>query len=330
VVYNSDRWDTSKAEDRYRRALYTFMRRTSPYPSMMNYDAPTGEVCTVRRIRTNTPLQALTTLNDPVSMEAAEKLAARTVVAGNARATAEKLFQTALVRPAAKAETDRLVESHKKARAELKADPAAANKLLRFSDNLYAEDRDVTLLADARTQPASWRHTATEPGPQWTAPDFDDQAWPSAAGPFGSGTRSPDDVKLKVNWDTDHLWLRTTVDLAAAGAIPERIRLAVRTNAQVYLYVNGVQGVEARWECNGYYDYALSPGGLAAFKLGRNVIAVMITRNHAEAGLQFFDGGLYGTRPLETTKLTSDALDRAAWVVVANTVLNLDEMVTRR
>ena len=331
VVYNGDRWDTSKGEDRYRRALYTFMRRTSPYPSMMNYDAPTGEVCTVRRIRTNTPLQALTTLNDPVSMEAAEKLAARTVTAGNARATAEKLFQTALVRPAAKAETDRLLELHKQARAELKADPASANKLLRFSDNLYAEDREMTLLADTRTQPAVWRHhAASDPGPQWAAPEFDDKAWPAAAGPFGSGARPPDDVKLKVKWESDHLWLRTDLSLPAGAPVPERIRLAVRTNAQVYLYVNGVQGVEARWERAGYYDYVLSPAGQAAFKPGRNVIAVRITRNHAEAGAQFFDGGLYGTRPLDAARLTSDALDRAAWVVVANTVLNLDEMVTRR
>jgi hypothetical protein len=321
VVYNGDRWDTSKGEDRYRRAVYTFMRRTSPYPSMANYDAPTGEVCTVRRIRTNTPLQALTSLNDPVSMEAAERLAARAK-------NAEQLFQLALVRPPSKAEVERLNALHKQVKAELKTDPASANKLLRYSENLYAEDRELTLIADSRTQPATWRYLPADPGASWSAADFDDKAWPAAAGPFGSGKRPPDDLKLPVKWDTDQLWLRAEVNLTAP--LPERFRLAVRANVQVELHVNGVQGVAAPWERTGYYDYALSPGSAAAFKPGRNVVAVKLTRNHAEASSQFFDGGLFATRLLDAAKLTGPALDRAAWVVVANTVLNLDEMVTKR
>ena len=71
VVYSSDKWDTSLGEDRYRRGLYTFWRRTSPYPAMMAFDATSRELCTVRRIRTNTPLAALVTLNDPAFVEAA-------------------------------------------------------------------------------------------------------------------------------------------------------------------------------------------------------------------------------------------------------------------
>jgi hypothetical protein len=59
-------WQTSPGEDRYRRGLYTEWRRTSPYPSMATFDAPSREVCTLRRNRSNTPLQALVTLNDPV------------------------------------------------------------------------------------------------------------------------------------------------------------------------------------------------------------------------------------------------------------------------
>ena len=74
--YNDDKWVESKGEDRYRRSLYTFIRRTSPYPSWTTFDAPTREFCTVRRVRTNTPLQALTTLNDPAFFEAAQALAA--------------------------------------------------------------------------------------------------------------------------------------------------------------------------------------------------------------------------------------------------------------
>ena len=59
--YSDEKWVTSAGEDRYRRGLYTFIRRTSPYPSFMTFDATSRELCTVRRVRTNTPLQALTT-----------------------------------------------------------------------------------------------------------------------------------------------------------------------------------------------------------------------------------------------------------------------------
>ena len=72
-------WKTSTGEDRYRRAIYTTWRRSNPYPSMATFDAPNREVCTIRRPRTNTPLQALVTLNDPVFVEAAQALARRIV-----------------------------------------------------------------------------------------------------------------------------------------------------------------------------------------------------------------------------------------------------------
>ncbi|KAA0992297.1 DUF1553 domain-containing protein [Dyadobacter aurulentus] len=73
--YNGDTWVLSEGEDKYRRALYTYWKRSAPYPSMMTFDSPTREFCQSRRIRTNTPLQALNTLNDPVFLEAAETLA---------------------------------------------------------------------------------------------------------------------------------------------------------------------------------------------------------------------------------------------------------------
>ena len=74
LVYNDDKWVMSESDDRYRRGIYTFVRRSAPYPSLITFDAPSREFCTVRRVRTNTPLQALTTLNDPVFFEAAQAL----------------------------------------------------------------------------------------------------------------------------------------------------------------------------------------------------------------------------------------------------------------
>lgn len=76
-VYSGARWKTAKGDDRYRRAVYTYWKRTSPYPAMMTFDAPSREVCSVQRIATNTPLQPLVTMNDPVFVECAQGFAER-------------------------------------------------------------------------------------------------------------------------------------------------------------------------------------------------------------------------------------------------------------
>ncbi len=75
--WNGAEWKQSKAEDQYRRALYVYWKRSAAYPSMMTFDGVSREVCTVRRIRTNTPLQALTTLNDSAYIELARNFAYR-------------------------------------------------------------------------------------------------------------------------------------------------------------------------------------------------------------------------------------------------------------
>lgn len=73
--FNGTFWNESKGKDRYRRALYTYWKRTNSYPSMVAFDSPSREVCTSKRVRTNTPLQALTLLNDPAYVEAADAMA---------------------------------------------------------------------------------------------------------------------------------------------------------------------------------------------------------------------------------------------------------------
>jgi mono/diheme cytochrome c family protein len=102
AAFNGQRtWATSKGEDRYRRSLYTFWRRTVPYPSMATFDAPSRETCTMRRIRTNTPLQAFVTLNDPVYVECAQALARRIVKEGGVTTEERARFglQLCLCRP---------------------------------------------------------------------------------------------------------------------------------------------------------------------------------------------------------------------------------------
>ena len=75
-------WDEAEGEERYRRALYTFRYRSVPYPMLQTFDAPNGDSSCVRRSRSNTPLQALTALNEPLFMEAARALALQTLGEG--------------------------------------------------------------------------------------------------------------------------------------------------------------------------------------------------------------------------------------------------------
>ncbi|MEO6005698.1 MAG: PSD1 and planctomycete cytochrome C domain-containing protein [Opitutus sp.] len=77
AVYSNEKWTDATGPNRYRRALYTYLRRSTPYPSFLTFDAPAREACTLRRGLTNTPLQSLVTLNDPVYVEAAAALADR-------------------------------------------------------------------------------------------------------------------------------------------------------------------------------------------------------------------------------------------------------------
>ncbi len=81
--YNGLKWVRSKGDEQYRRAIYTYWKRTAPYPSMMLFDGIAREVCSARRIRTNTPLQALVTLNDSVYVDASRHFAVRMANAGS-------------------------------------------------------------------------------------------------------------------------------------------------------------------------------------------------------------------------------------------------------
>lgn len=78
-VYNDSKWVDAKGPDRYRRAIYTYIKRTAGYPSFLTFDASDHDTSLARRIPTNTPLQALVTLNDPVYVEASEALAGRMI-----------------------------------------------------------------------------------------------------------------------------------------------------------------------------------------------------------------------------------------------------------
>jgi uncharacterized protein DUF1553/uncharacterized protein DUF1549/cytochrome c len=126
--YSKDKWTLSEGEDRYRRSLYTFVRRTAPYPMLTTFDAPSREFCTVRRVRTNTPLQALTTLNDPAFFAAAKALADRVLreAGPEAEARAVHAFRLATGRRPTERELAPLLRFHRDEAARFAGDDAAA------------------------------------------------------------------------------------------------------------------------------------------------------------------------------------------------------------
>jgi mono/diheme cytochrome c family protein len=132
VPYSSDKWVISNGEDRYRRSVYTFMRRSAPYPSLSTFDAPSREFCTVRRVRTNTPLQALTALNDPFFFDAARAMAKRIVREGGTTED-ERIaygFRLATSRKPVQSELDRVRGAYRQQLAHYQQNEIEANEMI--------------------------------------------------------------------------------------------------------------------------------------------------------------------------------------------------------
>src|SRR5262245_30328808 len=133
----------------YRRSLYTFWKRTSPPPSLLTFDAPSREACTVRRSRTNTPLQALVLLNDKQYVEAARKLAERMMTEGGTSPgeRAAFAFRMATARNPTTEEATVLLKVYESELVEFQADGDAAAKLLAYGDAQRNESLNISELA---------------------------------------------------------------------------------------------------------------------------------------------------------------------------------------
>jgi len=125
-------WDDDKGEDQYRRGVYTWWQRTFPQPSLLAFDAPSREECVGERTRSNVPQQALVLLNDPTYVEAARVFAARIVREGGAtfETRLRWAYKRALARAPREEEVRALAALLAKHRAQYKADPEAARKVL--------------------------------------------------------------------------------------------------------------------------------------------------------------------------------------------------------
>jgi len=127
----SVKWKTSVGADRYRRGLYIFFQRTTPYPDLMNFDAPSSLLACSRRERSTTPLQALNLMNDPVFFEAAQVLAARILkeMPGSVSDRIDYVFKLCLARAPRPQEKERLLNYYRQQKELLAQEPESVDTL---------------------------------------------------------------------------------------------------------------------------------------------------------------------------------------------------------
>ena len=146
--YDERKWIQSEGEDQYRRSIYTYWKRTSPYPSMVNFDGTAREVCLTRRIRTNTPLQALTILNDSTYWDLSVKLArlASTNHPSDIKQQIGKTYEKVTGQPVTPQKIMVLENLYQKGFKQLGSDQTRINRML--SDSiLHKEDRHLAAMA---------------------------------------------------------------------------------------------------------------------------------------------------------------------------------------
>ena len=156
AAFNGEReYPTSTGEDRYRRGLYVFLRRTVPNPTLAMFDAPSRETCTFRRLPTNTPLQAFVTLNDPVFVEAARGLARRILGEGGEDVSARVRYALRLClgrQPTAAQEE--IVGRH------FEEELAHYGQRVAEARELIAEPSESAMAGDAAAEMAAWTSVA--------------------------------------------------------------------------------------------------------------------------------------------------------------------------
>jgi hypothetical protein len=135
--WTAQTYTPSHGKDLYRRTMYTFWKRTSPPPTLTTFDAPDREVCTVRRSRTNTPLQALVLLNDPIYIESSRKLAERilTEAGPTPQERINFVFRLATSRLPSPTEMQVLEQAYERQTARYHGNPQLADKLLHVGES---------------------------------------------------------------------------------------------------------------------------------------------------------------------------------------------------
>jgi Protein of unknown function (DUF1553)/Protein of unknown function (DUF1549)/Planctomycete cytochrome C len=157
--YNGDVWKMSEGKEQYRRALYTFWKRTAPYPSAITFDGGSRLVCLTRRIRTNTPLQALTTLNDSAYLVMARQFALnlRKGATSSAAKQIQNGYHAMMYKPIAETKLKALLNLYDKALEEYKKNKIAANEMMGDKmKNALPEDAAMLVVANAMLNLDEW------------------------------------------------------------------------------------------------------------------------------------------------------------------------------
>jgi hypothetical protein len=150
AVNSNLNYKQSEGEDQYRRAIYTFARRTGPYPSMFNFDSPSREVCVARRIRTNTPLQSLVLLNDPVFVEASNYLAKKAFTkTQNSENQIIMCYQSALQHEPTRKDLKALINLYEVSLENFKKNPKEIKAYLKTSEKPTASLAALSVVANA-------------------------------------------------------------------------------------------------------------------------------------------------------------------------------------
>ncbi len=149
TVYNGGNWVESQGEDKYRKAVYTYLKRTSPYPSFLTFDAGSREVSTVRRTVTNTPLQALVTLNDPVYLETAYHLAKIMRQGKNVDSSIRTGYKKAVLADISEEKLSALKELYNSSLSDFQEKPKNIKEFIPFETDTDANLAALTVVANA-------------------------------------------------------------------------------------------------------------------------------------------------------------------------------------
>jgi Protein of unknown function (DUF1553)/Protein of unknown function (DUF1549)/Planctomycete cytochrome C len=151
AVNSNLNYKQSEGEEQYRRAIYTFARRTGPYPSMFSFDSPSREICMARRIRTNTPLQALVLLNDPVFVEASTHLAQKMLENGGKNADNQiKLgYRMAMLHDISEQDFTAFIKLYNASLKRFKAKPESAKQFLKNIEKPTPELAALAIVANS-------------------------------------------------------------------------------------------------------------------------------------------------------------------------------------
>lgn len=309
----------STGEDQYRRSVYAHWQRTFLHPTFRTFDAPNRDECAMSRQQSNTPLQALALMNDPIFVEAARALAdAVSLLSGS---DAEKIRHASLQvlsREPTEIEVKLLAELLTRERARIADAPDTPLALQGVGQYKVGTDKaiaDAGGLADGRAQAKTWRYTVSKPPPDWMTPAFNDAAWASGQSGFGAAPNRGRVVRTK--WQTKEIWLRRTVEL---DRLPVSRIMTIAYDEDPTVYLNGEKIFAATGYTVAYTQQTLPAEALKHFKIGKNVIAVQCKQT---LGGQYIDVGF------DDRRVSAALREATAFTAVTRALYNLHESITR-